>query len=178
MPIIAKETGGGPKELAPVDLHNAVCAFVEDLGIQPGFQGAAPKHKAVVIWELEEKMSDGRPFMLSKKYTLSLHEKSTLRHDLESWRGKPFTTEELAGFDIERLVGTQCRLNVIHQPKADGSLRAVVQSVIKPAPGVKLERVATDVPTWVNEERKKAITSPEGPRNDAPPPGEDDSLPF
>ena len=49
--------------------------------------------------------NDGKPLMISKRYTMSLGEQSTLRKDLESWRGKKFTAEELLGFDLNVLLG-------------------------------------------------------------------------
>jgi len=42
--------------------------------------------------------------MISKRYTMSLGEQSTLRKDLESWRGKKFTPEELQGFDLNACI--------------------------------------------------------------------------
>jgi hypothetical protein len=53
---------------------------------------------------------------VSKTYTLSMHEKSTLRKDLESWRGRGFTEAEAAKFDITKLLGVPCILSVIHKP--------------------------------------------------------------
>ena len=49
-------------------------------------------------------MEDGRPFAVSKTYTASLFEAATLRKDLENWRDKSFTEEELKGFDIENRI--------------------------------------------------------------------------
>ena len=43
-------------------------------------------------------MPDGKPFLVRRRYTASLHEKSALRKDLESWRGRAFTNVELDGF--------------------------------------------------------------------------------
>ncbi len=125
--------------------------------MQPGFQGKPAKRKVIIGWELEQKMSDGRPFMLSKRYTLSLHEKATLRHDLESWRGQAFTPEELDGFDIEVLKGKQCRVNVIHKPKEGGGVSASIQAVMKAAKGVDLSITNATPPNWIAEERAKAI---------------------
>ena len=47
-------------------------------------------------------------------YTLSLHEKSTLRAHLTAWRGKAFTTDELKGFDITNVLGAYCMIQVVH----------------------------------------------------------------
>jgi hypothetical protein len=56
------------------------------------------------------------PFVVSKTYTLSMHEKSNLRKDLESWRGKGYTEEEARRFDVTKLLGKPCILNIIHEP--------------------------------------------------------------
>jgi hypothetical protein len=70
----------------------------------------------MVSWELldDPKMQDGRPFSVSQFYTVSLHEKSKLRADLEAWRGRKFTAAELEGFDLSTVLGAYCMLQVVH----------------------------------------------------------------
>jgi hypothetical protein len=70
-----------------------------------------------------------QPYVVSKEFTLSLHEKATLRHFLESWRGKGFTEEEAKRFDISKLLGATCMLNIIHKQKKDGNMRADIASI-------------------------------------------------
>jgi hypothetical protein len=57
---------------------------------------------------------DGKemPMVISKSYTVSLHEKANLRKELAQWRGRDFTEEEAKGFDISKLVGAYCMVNV------------------------------------------------------------------
>lgn len=71
---------------------------------------------------------DGRPMSISKRYTLSLGENAQLRADLKSWRGKDFTPEELAGFDISKVLSAPCMLNVSHAEK-DGRTYTNVASI-------------------------------------------------
>lgn len=52
------------------------------------------------------------PMTISKSYTVSLHEKATLRKELAAWRGKDFTDEEARGFDVSKLIGAYCMVNV------------------------------------------------------------------
>lgn len=159
MPILAKSEPESNRDPHPSGLYQAVCAFVEDIGMQANkFDPTKPpQHKVIIIWETEALMPDQRPFQISKRYTLSLHEKATLRHDLESWRGKPFTAEELEGFDIEKLLNAQCLLNIIHKPKKAGGLKAEVQSVIKPQANSQKLLVASDKPpAWIQRERDNA----------------------
>ncbi len=157
MGIVAKR--GEDFELCPAGIHSAVCYAVADLGLQENpFSPEKPIRKCVVLWEIEPRMSDNRRFGLSKFYTLSLNSKSNLRADLISWRGRDFTKEELdAGFDIERLQGANCTLNIVHETKADRTY-AKVFSVMACLPGK--ERLLPEnrkVPDWVIEMQKKQL---------------------
>jgi len=120
MPIIAKKTGGNFVP-CPSGTWSAVCCDVVDLGVLKVTFGGKDKqqHKIYISWQIEENMPDGKPFLVSKRYTLSLHEKAGLRKDLESWRGKAFTDEECEGFDVEKLIGVPCFLNVLQEKKGD-----------------------------------------------------------
>lgn len=113
MALIAKDNGGN-FELAPAGVHAAVCTRVIDLGLQLSPMYGKALHKIMIGFEISEKMSDGRPFLISARYTLSLGIKATLRKDLESWRGRAFTKEELDGFDLAKVLGAPCMLNIVH----------------------------------------------------------------
>lgn len=134
MAIIAKATGSGSGTAflpAPVGVHQAVAVDVVDMGIlEVTYQGKSKKqHKVRVVWQIEELMDDGKPFICQKRYTLSLNEKSTLRKDLESWRGRAFTEAELEGFDVETIIGVNCLLNVMQVQKG-GETYANVTAVM------------------------------------------------
>lgn len=130
MPIIAK--AGANFKPAPAGTFAGVCVDVVDLGvIEVTYAGATKaQHKVRIVWQIEEDDDNGRPFQVSKRYTLSLHEKAALRKDLESWRGRAFTEEECQGFDVEKLLGVGCLLGIIHNSK-DGSNYANVSSIMK-----------------------------------------------
>lgn len=113
---------------APEGVHNAVCVDVVDLGMVENQWGR--KHQLKIVWEIDAKMDDGRPFLVQKRYTASLHEKSTLAKDLKGWRGRAFTAEEIKGFDTEKIVGAACQLVIQHNEK-DGAVYANVQSILK-----------------------------------------------
>lgn len=119
MPIVATAGSGTKFEPCPKGLHQAVCCDVVDMGVlEVTYAGKTKKqHKVRVVWQVDEARDDGKPFIVQKRYTLSLHEKAALRADLENWRGKPFSDAELAGFDLENLIGANCQLNVIHAVK-------------------------------------------------------------
>jgi hypothetical protein len=105
---------------------------VYDLGTQEGgdfWKGKKMQRKAYIEWEIQDERieleRDGKTVNLPRtprqKYTLSLNEKATLRKHLDSWRGRPFTAEELDGFDILKLIGANCYLNIIHEAAKDNS---------------------------------------------------------
>ena len=121
MSIVAK--GGEKSSSFPsvsVGVHKARCIKVIDLGTQKNdFEGNISwKRQVLVIWEVPEQTSEtSEPLTISKFYTLSLHEKSNLGIDLTSWRGRPFSETEKKGFDISKLIGHTCLLNVIQGNK-------------------------------------------------------------
>lgn len=159
MAFVIKDTGADFARPEP-GMQQAVCSHVYDLGMQPGFQGAIT-HKLVILWELEERIKEGtfagQRFVISKFYTASLNEKANLRADLTSWRGKDFTAEELLGFDIEKIVGVNCYLNLVEKKKNDGKTAIVVAAVAPfkrkeggPEPmAPELER--TYIPDWIRK---------------------------
>ena len=131
MAIVATrgESGGtGNFEPAPEGVHQAVCVDVIDLGLlEVTWAGQTKKqHKILISWQLDEARDDGKPFLVSKRYTLSLNEKANLRKDLESWRGRKFTLEEEMGFDVESILGANCLLNVQHNKKDDKTYANVI----------------------------------------------------
>lgn len=128
MPIIAKDNR---REFtpAPEGLHQAVCVDVTDLGLQATQWGE--KQKVEIRWQLEEKDEEtGKRFLIMSRYTNSLNEKATLRQHLEAWRGRRFTAEELEGFDLEKLLGANCQLQIIHNIVDGGRTYANVQAIV------------------------------------------------
>ena len=115
--------GGGDFEQCPAGSFAARCYQIIDLGHQTfewkGEAKVAPKVR--ITWELNEMMQDGRPFSISKEYTASIGDKANLRKDLEAWRGRPFSAEELRNFSLENVLGAPCLLGVVHKPSKDGS---------------------------------------------------------
>lgn len=125
MAFIAQDTGGGDFKRVPPGVHIGRCYSLIDLGSQRvEFQGDVKiQHKILVRWELFGEDDNGqpltidvdgepKPMTISKRYTLSLSDKARLRQDLESWRGRGFTDEEAKGFDVSKLIGAYCMVNV------------------------------------------------------------------
>ncbi len=137
MPLIATEGDTKPRQLPPAGTHVARCISVIDLGTQDMPAYDKQLHKIRVTWELPDELAvfkeenGEQPFVVSKDYTLSLFKKATLRQELESWRGKAFTAEELQGFDIFTLLGVPCLVSIIHKTTENGKTFANVTNVSK-----------------------------------------------
>jgi hypothetical protein len=177
-PIVASNQGGD-FEKAPTGLQQAVCVFVHDLGYQVGQWAGEEKiqRKVIITWELAEKQTNGERFTLSKFYTLSLHEKANLRKDLESWRGKPFSEDELKGVDLQELIGANCFLNVTPTDKDKRKISAIAPI---PRGTVQIKPIITEpsenFQKWITGFRDKAV-SPVAQTVHEPDDGKD-GLPF
>ncbi len=122
---LPKPTEGGNFEPCPAGTFTAICYRFIDLGTHENeYMGERKtRHEVLLSWEIvDETMADGRPFTASKKYTWSMHEKATLRKDLEAWRGKAFEDADFDGpsaFNVRKLIGKPCTLTVTHDVKSD-----------------------------------------------------------
>lgn len=133
--MIIRKNGSTPDPV-PAGNHVARCIQLVDMGTQKSEWKGQVKIQAKVriTWELPEVtkvFKEGepeKPYLISKTYTASLHEKAALAKDLESWRGKAFTAEEREGFDLKKVLGATCLLNVIHENK-DGTIYANIASI-------------------------------------------------
>jgi hypothetical protein len=152
MPIYARKKEN-EYTTAPEGLWPAVCCDVVDLGIVQSQFG--PQEKIEIRWQLEEvDQKTGRRFLIVQRYTPSLHEKSRLRPMLEAWRGRKFSKEEEAQFDIEKLLGANCQLQIIHNVKDEGRVYANVQAVVPMHKNAAKLRVAEDYIRVVNRPKE------------------------
>lgn len=128
MSIVAKNSAT-QRELIPAGTHVARCYSMIEIGtVKENIMGQEKILTKVRIgWELPEERriftqdKGEQPFVISKEYTLSMNEKANLRKDLESWRGKGFSEDDAKGFDITKLLGVTCMLNIIHKQSKDGT---------------------------------------------------------
>ena len=128
--IIASGGGSSGFQEVKAGTYSARCIKVIDLGTQQqNFNGEISwKRQVLVIWEIPSELKEGTtdPLTISKFYTLSLHEKSNLGIDLTSWRGRAFTEKEKQGFDITKLLGVPCMLNVITSDKGKSKVGSLM----------------------------------------------------
>jgi len=167
MAFTAKDTGGGGDwEPMPAGVYHAVCYAVIDLGHQFSQMYGVEQHKCWICWELPQErieievdgVKEDKPRVISEFYTVSLHEKSNLRGHLESWRGRSFTENELAGFDISKLFGVNCQINVIHKVNKKGNTQAKIGSIMPLARGVEKRDSESEYIYFSFEEHGKEIT--------------------
>jgi hypothetical protein len=129
LPTLNAPVGGESNytnKIAPVGMHLARIYQIIDLGTteQTG-QFAGRKRKVQVLFELplETAIFDPekgeQPFYARNMYTLSMHEKSTLRKDVHSMLGKTLTEDEAKTFNIFNLCGRECMVNIIHKQSGD-----------------------------------------------------------
>jgi len=167
MPIYARKPKGN-YATAPEGLWPAVCVDVVDLGITKTPWGDAPQIK--IVWQLEEKDPEtDKRFVVQRRFTPSLGERSNLRKCLEAWRGRKFTKDEQEEFDIEKLLGANCQVQIIHNVKAEGETWANVQAIVPPAKNSTKLR-AEDYTREIDR-AKQYESHPDGkePGDDAPP---------
>ena len=203
MAIIASSSGN--RDPIPEGVYAAVCTRVIDLGTQYNKVFGSKARKVMISWEIPECtfMIDDNPMprMISREFSLTLNNKSTLKPFLEGWRGKSFSDNELAGFDLGDVLKAPCQLQIIHNDagyEKISSIMALPKGVKKPLPATetiyfdltdpdclnKIEKL----PDWVKDKIKE---SPEyqqivsGASSDADNSGEfidldinDEDLPF
>jgi hypothetical protein len=143
MSIVAKSSGGTTREPIEAGMYVARCFQMLHIGnVIETIPGMAPKkmNKVRITWELPTEMrvfkeeNGEQPLTTSKDFTLSMHEKSGLRAMLKGWRSKDFTEQEAAAFDITKLLGVACMLNITHKPSKDGSQMYEQISGVTPLP--------------------------------------------
>lgn len=198
MAVVAKSNGNAIPQIE-AGVYTAICYAVIDLGIQyvEMFKSSMPK--VMLCWELPEetfidsKDNVGKPRGISKEYTLSLNEKANLRKDLESWRGKAFTEEELKGFDLANILGAGCQLSVIHNDKGYAKIAAIMALGKKAKVGEpfnkpyifdlidpeKVKQQLPNIPEWIQKKIKDSETyKAMFPENGQPFPSDSSELPI
>jgi len=124
MPLIAKRP---ERDIPPQGMWDAVCVDVIDLGMvrNPFSPNGEQRHMCRIVWEIATTKQNGLPYWVFRDYALTLGYASNLRRDIEGWRGRPMSEEELEGFDIERLIGAACRV-VIKHVHASGKVKLYI----------------------------------------------------
>lgn len=123
-----------PREVPSEDTHDANLACIWDVGIQPGYKGKEPKAKVCIGFELAEKDSKGRNFLVFREETASLFKRdgkaANLRKLVDMLRPDADNGEDAvnAAGGTQVFCGLPCRVIVEHK---NGKARA--SHVLKPS---------------------------------------------
>lgn len=139
-------TDNGSKSVEPIKpgTHIARCVQMIHVGtLTEEIQGKQTTRNLVrVTFELPNEMhtfddaKGAEPRFVSKEFTLSLNEKSTLRKFLDTWRGTPFTPDEAKKFDVTRLLGVACMLSIGLKQSASGRAYNSIDSALAVPAGI------------------------------------------
>lgn len=121
-------------ELVPEGSHVGRLYSIVEIGhvpnTYPGKEGTM-SHKVRLTFELpEEKMVDGRPFVIGGKYTISLGDKSNLLPLVEGIVGT-MTDDDKEQFDFKSLLEKTCLVSVVHRVSNTGKKYAQIASTAK-----------------------------------------------
>lgn len=176
----AKESGNKNNipEMEP-GLYLAICYLIADIGEHENKLYNNTSRQIVMSWEFPDERIEINGQMLPRAqsmfFTLSLNERARLRSFLENWRGRAFTAEELEGFDVGKVLGAPCMLNMVERVRPDGSKRTVIGGVSRVPKGMNVPlpenpRVLFDLdapdavsqmqklPEWIQNKIRESIT--------------------
>lgn len=153
-------TDNSPRELPEAGLYPARLVWLIDLGTmdEPDFNDPSQmkaKHQILLGFELSgDKMKDGRPFMVSERFTVTngkymdetgkpkayVSKSSKLRELLESWKGWDEKTSSNLG-NLAVQVGTEAFINVsIKASLKDPAKKYTKMGAVMPLPkGMKVD---------------------------------------
>ena len=167
MSLIAKDSGESSFTPVPPGMHLARCYRVVDLGTQKSEYQGQIKYLQKVMIQFEVHGEDdsgkplvtakGEPMSISKNYTLSLAEKATMRKDLQTWRGRDFTPEELRGFELKNVLGVWAMISVAKSIGNNGKEYTNIMSVNSVPVSIK----KAGLPNGVNPTAMFAISDPD-----------------
>ena len=176
MSMIAKESKGTSIPNLADGVYTAISSMMIDLGVQRNEKFDKDQRKFILIWNVVGEMVKigevEAPRTISKEYGFSLNEKSNLRKDLEAWRGRAFTEEELAAFYLSNIMNKGCQLQIINK-ESNGKSYNNIAGIMALAKGMDIEPLQETmifdmeepetwnyyhkVPGWIKEKIKKAI---------------------
>ena len=176
MSMIVKSEGNNTIPQLEPGVYTGVASALIDLGLQENSMYKKTQRKVMIIWNIVGETitvkDEELPRVISKEYTMSLGEKSTLRKDLEAWRGKVFSADELEGFDLRNIINTACQLQINAQEK-NGKTYTNIAAIMAIPKGTKIDTVDDTyifdtyepeswnnydkIPNWIKEKIKKAL---------------------
>lgn len=210
MGLMASDKGSGDFEIVPAGVYQAVMQSVIDLGTHKSKNFDSWNHQVLFTFELPTERiqleRDGKvedlPRVVSRRFTLSLSDKSHLLPFLQSWRGVAFTPKEREGFDISTLLGVNCQINIVHNTVGSKTYAniATAMPLMKNMPRLQpenpvlyysIEEHGMNIPGELHDWQRNIIMESRefnetgqqqeewGDQGDGPPvPTDDDDIPF
>lgn len=133
-------------EVPSAEPHGAALVAMVDLGTHREIfknegkpDRAGDVRKLLLVWELTDAPMSGMKdtnHVLAKQYTLSLGQKAALRKLIDTWRGKKLGDDE--DFDLKKLLGAKCMINVSHGESSKGNTYANIESIGPVPKGLKV----------------------------------------
>lgn len=160
MSMIAKSEGTSNIKRLEDGVYTAISSMLIDLGVQNSEKYGKSSRKFIIVWNIENEyieVNDKKlPRVMSKEYTMSLGEKSNLRKDLQAWRGKQFTAEELDGFNLINILNKGCQLQILNTEN-NGKTYTNIVSIMALPKGLEVTKLdqtivfdTYDESTWNN----------------------------
>lgn len=174
MSMIAKSEGNSNIKRLEDGVYTAISSMLIDIGIQKSEKYGKSSRKFIIVWNIENEFvevnGEKLPRVMSKEYTMSLGEKSNLRKDLQAWRGKQFTPEELEGFNLYNILNKGCQLQILNT-ESNGKTYTNIVSIMALPKGMQVNTLdktvvfdtydeATwnsyaEIPNWMQERIKQ-----------------------
>lgn len=140
MGLTVKASGGASTfKPVPSGMHLARCYRIVDMGTQITTWKGQTKQQPKVMLQFEVHSEDadgnpivtdkGEPMSISKNFTASLGENAILRQELENWRSRAFTADELKGFQLKNVLGVWAMLSVVKEQGNDGNEYTNISSI-------------------------------------------------
>ena len=140
MGLTVKASGGSSTfKPVPSGMHLARCYRIVDMGTQITTWKGVSKEQPKVMLQFEVHSEDvdgkpivtdkGEPMSISKNFTASLGENAILRQELENWRSRAFTADELKGFQLKNVLGAWAMLSVVKEQGNDGNEYTNISSI-------------------------------------------------
>lgn len=125
--------------------YAGVCCGIIDLGTQQSVYNGEERFRSelLIVFEIPDELieinGESKPRQVSRRFTKSVHENSSFRGFLKSWRGHDFTEAELQDFDMRKMLGVSGVLNVVHNvSKSNGNTYAYLDGVVKLMKGMSV----------------------------------------
>jgi hypothetical protein len=118
--LVSEGDGGSRAPLIEAGTYLGICYGIIHVGNSPDTYNGETymKNRLRLLFEIPsethvfDEERGAEPRVMSKEFTFVISDNSHLKKDLQSWRGKPFTPEELKGFNIFNVIGAPCMLSI------------------------------------------------------------------